>query len=558
LPDTTQVRAFFAHHLQSQALPYRDQASLRCPFHDDRTASLSINLQEGVWNCHAGCGSGGLVAFEMRMSNCDAETAKTNVTAIVGSDLFRSGDLPEAIYQYRDALRELVFEKLRYPGKQFRQRRPIGKGYAYDLHGIPKVLYNLPELVTANVVIVCEGEKDCDNVTRAIKTVGDDELKGARVVATTNFDGAGHWLEEYNPYFAGRKAIIIPDDDPIGAAHALRVARAVYPFAAGVKIVNLPGLGEKGDVTDFLQTHTVLELFAEMAKAPQWFPPKAAQSLFTTMPQFVATVPDDIDWLIEKVIQRSANGMIAAAPKAGKSWAASDMAIALALGEPWLGFNVPRPVKVALISREDSPQLTAWRLQNLWRGRSAKNPFLIETNLHINTRLHSPQLLLDNAEQLSEAIAAMKEFQPEFVILDVFNVLHSAEENDNSEMRMIMRQLSRIQSEVKCGIGVIHHYNKAVESNMMQRLRGASAIGGWCEWLIGISMQDEATKTRRMEFESKASESPEPVLFRIVTTGDSTTLMRSETATRMTNVLPPPLPPKPQAVEVQSVMKLEA
>lgn len=42
----------------------------RCPFHDDSTASLSVNLDSprGGWRCFAGCGSGDLLSFHMRLS----------------------------------------------------------------------------------------------------------------------------------------------------------------------------------------------------------------------------------------------------------------------------------------------------------------------------------------------------------------------------------------------------------------------------------------------------------------------------------------------------------
>ena len=94
-------------------------------------------------------------------------------------------------------------------------------------------------------------------------------------------------------------------------------------------------------------------------------------------------------------------------------------------------------------------------------------------------------------------------------------VLHAADENDNPEMRGILRQLSTIQAEIGCGIGVVHHYNKADQGSMTQRLRGSSAIAGWAEWLIGISMADEETKTRRMELELKAAQPPDPIYYRI-------------------------------------------
>ena len=37
-----------------------------CPLHDDRNASLSVNLHSGGWRCFAGCGGGDLVGFHMR------------------------------------------------------------------------------------------------------------------------------------------------------------------------------------------------------------------------------------------------------------------------------------------------------------------------------------------------------------------------------------------------------------------------------------------------------------------------------------------------------------
>lgn len=41
----------------------------RCPFHEDRAASLSVNLAglRGCWKCFAGCGQGDMVAFHMRL-----------------------------------------------------------------------------------------------------------------------------------------------------------------------------------------------------------------------------------------------------------------------------------------------------------------------------------------------------------------------------------------------------------------------------------------------------------------------------------------------------------
>jgi hypothetical protein len=255
---------------------------------------------------------------------------------------------------------------------------------------------------------------------------------------------------------------------------------------------------------------------------------RGPQRLFIPAPQFVTQAPERIYWLVEGVIERGANGFFVAQPKGGKSWAATDLALSLALGCDWLGFRVPAAVRVALISREDNPSLTAWRIKHLFAGKSCPAPAILETNLYVNSRAQSPELMLDNALQMQELLAALRQVRPGFAIFDVFNVLHAADENDNHEMRTILRQFSTIQAEIGCGIGVVHHYNKADQGSMTQRLRGSSAIAGWAEWLIGISMADEETKTRRMEFELKAAQPSDPIYYRIESTDTVTTLSPSE------------------------------
>jgi|TARA_R110000824_G_scaffold245313_1_gene434325 DNA primase len=42
---------------------YKDEFSIKCPFHVDKVDSCSINVEKGVWICFAGCGSGSLKTF---------------------------------------------------------------------------------------------------------------------------------------------------------------------------------------------------------------------------------------------------------------------------------------------------------------------------------------------------------------------------------------------------------------------------------------------------------------------------------------------------------------
>ena len=103
--------------------------------------------------------------------------------------------------------------------------------------------YRLPEMKRAvhDTVFIVEGEKDADNLAKH------------GFVATTNIGGAGNWKPALNQHFAGKTVYILPDNDEPGAKHAVDVAQHLTGIAASVRIVNLPGLPEKGDVSDWIE-----------------------------------------------------------------------------------------------------------------------------------------------------------------------------------------------------------------------------------------------------------------------------------------------------------------
>jgi hypothetical protein len=512
-----QIHHYVVDRFPGQRVPMTAEVKLRCPLHDDTNPSLSFNQEKGVWRCHAGCGDGGLIAFEQKLNGGTPEEAIVRIAELMGEDhLFESQkNKPVAIYTYRDAIGREVFEKLRYQPKRFTQRKPDGKGgYLYKLGDCPKPLYRLPEVLTANTIIVTEGEKDADRVASLRLSERDPN---SRVAATTNFAGAGKWPGEYSIYFAGKQVVILGDNDDAGRRHAEMVAISVAKYAVGVKVVALPGLAEHGDVSDYLDSHTADELIEEIKRAPVWHPEVSAHVMLAEGAQFSVAAPPETDWVVKGVIQKGGNGIVTGEPKAGKSLAMLDLLLAIATGTPWLGFPVPRRMKCALVSREDYPGLTGQRIGNLFRGREKLIDW--EGWIWVNSRFQTPQFLLENDADVSQLIKEMRMEQVEFACFDVFRKLHLADENDNTEMARVLDQLTRIQSEVGCAIALVHHTNRDVGGSIFRRIRGATAIHGWTEWGIGISVNNPGEPVsqwvRKVEFETKAACPTDPVYFRI-------------------------------------------
>ncbi len=206
----------------------------RCPAHADHTASLHVGAGDDgclLLHCFAGCATADVVA-SLHLTMSDLFPTKTPRDAIV------------AAYDYRDERGTLLFQTVRLVPKAFRQRRPDGaSSWVWSLEGIRRVLYRLPELVAAEAsqtVFVCEGEKDVDR------------LAALGLVATTNACGAGKWRAEYNAALRGRPVVILPDADEPGRRHAQQVAASLRGIAASLKILELPNLPAKGDVSDWL------------------------------------------------------------------------------------------------------------------------------------------------------------------------------------------------------------------------------------------------------------------------------------------------------------------
>lgn len=170
-----------------------------------------------------------------------------------------------ATYGYQDTSGALLYETVRYSPKDFRQRRPKtasarpehGEDWEWSLGDVQRVPYRLPDLLAAdaaNWVYVVEGEKDVDN------------LRALGLVATCNVGGAGKWRDEYGQHFVNRRVIILPDNDDAGAQHAEQVAVTLHGVAAEVRIVLLPGLPHKGDVSDWLAAGGTTEELATLVE----------------------------------------------------------------------------------------------------------------------------------------------------------------------------------------------------------------------------------------------------------------------------------------------------
>lgn len=229
--------------------------------------SLKVCLKAGIWHDFESEEKGGLLDLVIRQENLQT---KTDAIKWLKSNGFISANdnaptepkpRPKLVktYDYVDEAGELLFQVCRYEPKTFKQRKPNGQGgWAWTIKDVRQVPYCLPRLIHAEhdeIVFICEGEKDADN------------LNAAGLIATCNAGGANKWKDSLTPFFADRRVVILPDNDDAGRKHIDLVASKLHGVAASVKVLELSHhwaeITHKGDVTDWLNAgHTASELLA--------------------------------------------------------------------------------------------------------------------------------------------------------------------------------------------------------------------------------------------------------------------------------------------------------
>lgn len=163
-------------------------------------------------------------------------------------------------YPYHDRHGQVLYWRVRFEPKSFRPQMPDG---SWRLDCMP-VLYRLPLIMQAidhdTEVFLVEGEKDADR------------LIDAGLIATTVGASSAWNSTETTPLRFANSVTILPDNDEAGLRFATSAARELYPHVE-VKVVHLPGLPDKGDVSDWLNDgHTITELIALWRTQDKWTP----------------------------------------------------------------------------------------------------------------------------------------------------------------------------------------------------------------------------------------------------------------------------------------------
>lgn len=436
----------------------------RCPNHNDKQNSLSVSEKDGkvLLHCHALCSANSICAgIGIELKDLFIASSDNGQKAATGQANTKKRQIIAA-YDYTDETGNLLFQAVRTEPKGFFQRRVENGKEITNLTGVRLIPYNLPEIIkNANrAVFICEGEKDVET------------LRAKGLVATCNPMGAGKWRDEYSEFFKDRNCYVVPDNDDAGRKHAEAVARSLDGKAKEIRIVNLPDLPEKGDVSDFLENHSVEDLKKIVKSAPAWtltnepesdLPASRKVSTFTfaTLDDLLNEPEEEVSYVWENTLPFGGFSICSAKPKVGKSTVVRNLAVKIPRGEPFLGRGTHKGKVLYLCLEEKRGEIA----KHFRKMNASGADILIYTGA--------------TPENALEAVAAaIAEHEPVFVVIDPLSrVLRVRDFNDYGGMARGLEPFVDLARKTHTHILAVHHDGKGERAGG-DALLGSTALFG--------------------------------------------------------------------------------
>lgn len=465
----------------------RDGWIARCPAHDDHTPSLGVSEgRDGraLLCCHAGCKTDAVLsALGLAMSDLMPPREQS------------AAPVPRRVitYDYKDEQGRPLFRVERSEPKQFRQSRWEGGRYVPGLGSTRRVIYRLDALSKQRpkALVICEGEKDVDALVRQ------------GMAATTNPMGAGKWTENFTSQLVscGVKTVaVIPDNDQPGDDHAERVAASCQQAGLFVKVVRLPNLPPKGDVSNWLaQPQNTAKALASLIDAtPVWTPPAQPVTGHAETPRdhvegprpsilrLSDVEPEAIDWIWPGRLARGKKTMLAADPGVGKSTVSIDIAARITRGDAWPdGGRAPLGDVLFLCAEDGLADTVRPRVDAA--GGDARRIHILDG---IEDEKGKRPVTLSDVVIIEQAI---EEIRPVLFVIDPITAyLGRVDSYKDAEVRGLLTPLLALLQKHGTALLTIAHLSKDQQKAALHRPANSIAFVAAARLAFAIGRHDEA------------------------------------------------------------------
>ena len=222
-------------------------------------------------------------------------------------------------------------------------------------------------------------------------------------------------------------------------------------------------------------------------------------------PQYLNREAPEAEWILKKSLALGDVALLAGLPGVGKGWLSNQLAVHVAAGLDFLGWQIEHPWRTLYLTAEESPNVVHRRaraallqlLEGLrYKAACAFHGISVCGNVGLVTTDKSGRLAA--TENFFDLDALFDDLSPGLVILDTFARFFPVNENDNSFITTAFSLLEQLADKYKTTVLVTHHCSKIgsifadsesmLKSNLtLQSIRGGSAISGCVRWVVMLT-----------------------------------------------------------------------
>ncbi|MBA7485202.1 hypothetical protein ES707_20740 [subsurface metagenome] len=295
--------------------------------------------------------------------------------------------------------------------------------------------------------------------------------------------GTGKWKAAYNESLKGKDVVLIPDNDAAGRMHADQVEKELQGVAKSLRRLDLPGLEDKGDVSDWIDACGDKDRAAESLSIiidgarPRRARVKVKTSF--TLAELMSMELPEPRWAVPGILPEGCS-ILAGKPKMGKSILCLNLAIAVSTGGKAFGKIDVEQGDVLYLALED----TATRLKN--RGTTILQSFPAPKNLYLETVW--PRIVNGELPGLEERIKAMKD--PRLVIIDPLQIIRPEQKTQPKNQYTIDYEdiivVKKLADKYSIAILIVHHLRKQTSEDIMDDISGTFGLTGAADGILAL------------------------------------------------------------------------
>lgn len=482
------------------------QSMVQCPHHDDNDASLHVSpgtKQPVVMMCHANCQTAdilaaGNVTMDMLMAPRDENDYGRNNDRDQWTPIKDDEGRPippSHIYKYTDAEGTVLYEVLRIlkPNgkKTFVQRQPDPEKpgrYKWNLHGVTRVLYHLPEVLEAvrngETIFVVEGEKDVESWRR----------RG--FVATCGAMGAGKWEPEYTDALAASNVVVVADADTPGRDHARLVKERLDEVGCVVAIWE--AMTGCKDSTDHFEAGGTVDSFIETVPAVV----EGKESYGMDILDAIEREVKPSSFVIPHVLAAGDRWLLTGFEGHGKSTFCRQLAVMVAAGiHPWTGKDM-EPQKVMVVDSENHPDQVLESWQDMI-GRAARLGRPVQRGMLILQEEWDNEINLNESTGKRWLLERVQAHQPKLVVIGPLYNLANKDLSEHTVVNEMKSAINEARGISGCAFIMEHHAPHRGNGDKDRSVRpyGSSTFLKWPDFGYGLKPEEvegyyELQKTR--------------------------------------------------------------